>query len=86
MIEVYLSNQFTDNFLNQFTTDKQELIKKIIIEYADGKVLLPRPKDCKTKKERKKVALPDANVIVIYDDFGDRWNLIDGAKMFDRAA
>lgn len=85
MIKIWYTEYF-DKFLKQFDDEQQELIKKIIEDYCDNKVLAPRPKHSPLKKENKKVALPNANVVIFYLELNDTWIILDGIKMFDRVA
>lgn len=85
MIKVDFTEYF-DVFLKQFDTDKQELIKKIILDYCDHKKLLPRPKPSPFRKDIQKVALHEAGVVIFYCDFGDMWLILTGVVIHDRAA
>jgi len=85
MITIVYTEYF-DTFLNEFDKEKQELIKKIIKDYCDHKILLPRPKSSSIKKDIQKVALHDANVIIFYVVLDDSWLILTGVEMMDRVA
>jgi len=85
MIKIHYT-QYFDDFLNEFNTTTQDLIKKIITDYCDNKILLPRPKSSSLKKEIQKVALPDVGIVIFYLDLDDVWLILNGVKMFDRVA
>ena len=78
--------EFFDVFLHQFDEQKQELIKKIIEDYCDHKILLPRPKFSSIKKDIQKVVLYDANVVIFYIVLDDSWLILTGVTMPDRVA
>lgn len=79
------SNQF-DKFLEKLGEPQKSIIEKAIIEYAKEPDRLPIPRDCEYFDNRKKVAIPDANVVVYYDEFDSHWEFIDGAEFPDRAS
>jgi len=85
MIHIIYTQYFND-FLEQFKTEKQDLIKNIIEKYCDGAVLLPRPESSRLHPEVQKVALPEASVIMFYLEADNTWFILTGIKMFDRIA
>jgi len=85
MIKIYYTEYFNE-FVGQFTEDKKNLIKKIIVDYCDHKKLLPRPKASSISKEIQKVAIDEAEIIIFYVDLGDAWLILNGVKIHRRAA
>ncbi len=85
MIRVFYTDYF-QKFLDEFPTEKQDLIKEIIRKYCDHAVLLPRPKRSGVHRNIQKVAIPDAKIIIFYVNAGNTWILLTGVKMFDRVA
>ncbi len=79
------SNQF-DVFLDELGEPRKNMINLAIIEYAKEPSRLPIPKDCEHWDNRKKVAIPEANVVVYYDEFDSHWEFIDGAEFVQRTA
>ena len=85
MIKIVYTDYFAE-FLKQFDINKQEAIKKIIIDYCDHRKLLPRPKSSSLRKNIKKVALSEVNVVIVYVDLDDSWLILTGFEMFERVA
>lgn len=85
MIKIIYTENFK-GFLDNFDAEKQELIKKILTEYCDHQILLPRPKASSFRKDIKKVAIHESNIVVFYLELDDTWLLLTGVEMFDRAA
>lgn len=86
MIKVIKYSKQFDNFLEELGNDKQKIIDDAIIEYAKEPSRLPIPKDCERYDNRKKVAVPDANVVIYYDEFDSHWEFIDGSEFVQRVA
>ena len=85
MIKIYYTDYF-DEFVKKFPKDRQDLIKKIIEDYYDHNVLLPRPKPSAITKEIQKVLLLQANVVIFYLELDDTWVILTGVEMYERAA
>ena len=85
MISIVYTDTF-DGFLKKFDEKKQELIKKVIIDYCDHKILLPRPKSSALRKQIQKVAIPEVGVVIFYLDLHNTWILLTGIEIFDRVA
>lgn len=84
--KIKYSNQF-DAFLDSLNDKTRvKLIVTALENYAKDPNELPRPKDCKHYANREKVAIPDANVVVFYDNFGSYWVMIDGAEFIQRVS
>ena len=85
MIKILYTENF-NKFVKKFSDEKQKLIKKIIEDYCDHKKLLPRPKASAIRKEIKKVALYEADVVIFYLELDDAWLILTGVENFERAA
>jgi len=85
MIKIYYTDDF-DEFVKKFPQEKQDLIKKIIEDYCDHNVLLPRPKPSAITKEIQKVLLLHANVVIFYVVLDDTWLILTGVEVFERVA
>lgn len=83
--KIKYSKQF-DEFLDSLNDKtRAKLIVTALENYAKDPNELPRPKDCKHYANREKVAIPDANVVVFYDNLGVYWIMIDGDEFVQRA-
>ena len=85
MIKIYYTENF-DEFVKKFPKEKQDLIKKIIEDYCDHNILLPRPKSSAISGEIQKVAILPANVVIFYLELDDTWLILTGVEMFERVA
>ncbi len=82
--KIKYSKQF-DKFLENLNDKtRAEQITTALENYAKDPNELPRPKDCKHYANREKVAIPDASVVVFYDNFGSYWIMIDGSEFTQR--
>ena len=85
MIHIIYTQYFQD-FLDTFDQEKQELIKRVIEDYCDGAVLLPRPEKSRLNPEIKKVAIHDADIVIFYVEVDDTWAILTGIEIPDRVA
>lgn len=86
-IRVKYSKPHFQNFLNQFDDEKIENIKNRMKDYANEVYPLPITKPCKEIGEHAlKILIPDLEVVIIFDDYGDLWVLIEGYSYFPRVA
>jgi len=85
MVKVIKYSKQFDDFLDGLSNPRTNIIDKAIIEYAEEPARLPIPKDCEHYDNRKKVAIPEANVVVYYDEFYSHWEFIDDAEFVQRA-
>ena len=76
-----------DTFLKNLNNEKRaQLITDTLKKYAKNPNELPKPKDCEHYPNREKVALPDASVVVFYDNFGSTWVMVGGNEFIQRVA
>jgi len=85
MIKIYYTEYF-DEFVKKFPKARQDLIKKIIEDYCDHNVLLPRPKPSAIMDEIQKVGILQANIVIFYLELDDTWVILTGVEMFERVA
>ncbi len=85
MIHIIYTQYFQD-FLDTFDLQKQELIKKIITDYCDGAILLPRPEKSKLNPQIQKVAIHDADIVIFYVEVDGTWIILTGIEIPKRAA
>lgn len=84
--KIKYSSQF-DDFLDSLNDkERATVITNALENYAKDPNELPRPKDCEHYANREKVAIPDADVVVYYDNFGSYWVMVDGTEFPKRAS
>lgn len=85
MIHIIYTEYFK-KFLDTFDTERQALTKKIIEDYCDGAILLPRPEKSRLNPEIQKVAIHDANIVIFYLELDDAWVILTGVEIPKRVA
>lgn len=75
-----------DDFLDTITDpDRRDMIEREIILFASGKADLD-PKDCEHIKDRVKIGILNANVVVYFDNKGNDLEFISGLEIAMRVA
>ena len=86
-IRIKFSKPHFQKFLDHFDEEKQEAIKQRMKDYANDVYPLPFTKTCKeVGKQALKILVPDFEVVIIFDDLGDVWELIEGYSYFPRVS
>lgn len=75
-----------DKFLNKIGSKRKKQVITAIKKHAKGQNVLPKPRGCVDDKDRKKVVISNASVVVYYDDHGSMWEFIDGFDLCERAS